>query len=175
MQLLQHRLGITELVRRHAVLLACQMLRFQNMTWPINLTNAAQIDLRSGEERAADKASKLAAMYSPAQISVTAQAGGNAEETDTAADASKHAPQQAAEEGKEADNELAAAAADTESAKEGTQAASLIVHHVALLDKCVACVRLPSQCAVANLKLMSHRRKYVRVEWDGRLPAEAAC
>jgi len=110
----------------------------------VDLPPPAQIDLRSGEERAADKASKLAAVSSPAQISVTAQAGRSLEEGHAPVDAAEPASQQA-EEGPAADNEVAAAATDTDNGKDGPQTPSLIVHHVALLDKCEALLCLPSR------------------------------
>ena len=108
----------------------------------VDLPPPAQIDLRSGEERAADKASKLAAVSSPAQISVTAQAGRSLEQGHAPDGALEHISLQQG--GPAADNEVAAAAADTDNGKDGPQTASLIVHHVALLDKCVALPCLPS-------------------------------
>ena len=117
-----------------------------------DLLPSAQIDLRSGEERAADKASKLDAVASPAQISVTAQAGRSLEEGHAPIEADEHGAQQR-EDGLTADNEVAAAAADTDSGKDGPQTASLIVHHVALLDKydlmCLSSLlRLQSRLAI---------------------------
>ena len=105
-----------------------------------------QIDLRSGEERVADKASKLTAMCSPAQISVTAQAGGSVAEGHASLDASKQTSARQEMEGSAAGNEVAAVAADLEGSKDPPQTASLVVHHVALLDKSVSCSCMLSAC-----------------------------
>jgi hypothetical protein len=95
-----------------------------------------QVDLRSGEERAADKASKLVAVNGPAQLTDAAEAERIVQETKVVAEhAPDHSSQQKSD-GHEAGNELAAITTDTQGEQAGPQAASLVVHHVALLDKC---------------------------------------